>query len=128
MQVSSTGDDHLISDTEVMRLVSSMSLPKIVREVKETVEQTGSRPKETFQVVKHQLLVQIPDRDQREAVEIWHSSLKHKFLQMHLSLAKFLTELQVLCHDVASRLLELQKGEPAKPGHPQQRWARGVTP
>ncbi len=30
---------------------------KIVRQVKETVEQTGSRPKETFQAAKRQLLV-----------------------------------------------------------------------
>ncbi len=51
------------------------------------------------------------------AVEGWHSSLKHKLSRMHLHLAKFLTELQVLCHDVDGRLLELQRGEPAKPRH-----------
>ncbi len=48
------------------------------------------------------------------AVEGWHSSLKNKFSQTHLHLAKFLCELQGMCHDVGIRLVELMKGEPPK--------------
>ncbi len=48
------------------------------------------------------------------AVEGWHSSLRYKFSNTHLRLAKFLAELQVVCHDVDNRLKELLRGEPPK--------------
>ncbi len=48
------------------------------------------------------------------AVEGWHSSLKHKFSRSHLRLAKFICELQVMAHDVDDHLAELQNGEPPK--------------
>ncbi len=47
--------------------------------------------------------------------EGWHSTLRHKFSCVHLGLAKFLTELQVMFDNVDVRLGELQRGEPAKP-------------
>ncbi len=49
------------------------------------------------------------------AIEGWHSSLQYKFSRTHLRLAKFLSELQLLFHDVDVRLAELLRGEPPKP-------------
>ncbi len=45
------------------------------------------------------------------------SSLRYKFSRVHLRFAKFLCQLQMVCHDIDSRLKEPQKGEPAKPRH-----------
>ncbi len=45
----------------------------------------------------------------------WHnSSIRYKFSAIHLRLAKFLCELQVLCHDVDDCLKELLRGEQPK--------------
>ncbi len=48
------------------------------------------------------------------AVEGWHSSLKHKFSCPHIHLAKFLSELQLMFDEVDVRLAELLRGEPPK--------------